>query len=347
VTQAAADDHTRDQGQPEARMSIGLLRPVFRALIALGCEYRSLLAAEGLTPAELNSAEQRVPHSTALRLLDAALAASGDPAFGLVAAAHADHADLGMIGQLIATAPTVAEGLARTARFSRLLHDAAEVTGELRENRFVWQSTMRGVAMPPLAIEALAGGTIARMRSRLGLEWAPLEMWFPYPAPPYVAAYERFFRCALRFDMPAAGTVIDAQVLGWTSPVDRSISELIERRAESALERLDGGDRCTDRVRDVLAAGLAQGELGADTVARALHMSRATLTRRLAAEGSSVTAVLDALRRDLALEYIRDSALSLEELARRLAFSDARALRRAFQRWTGKTPAELRRKPEG
>jgi AraC-like DNA-binding protein len=328
-------------------MSIGLLRPVVRALIALGCEYRGLLAAEGLTTAELNSADLRVPHSTALRLLDAALVASGDPAFGLVAAAHADQADLGMMGQLIATAPTVAEALARTARFSRLLHDAAVVSGELSGDRFVWQSTMRGVAMPPIAIEALAGGTIARMRSRLGLEWSPLEVWFPYPTPTYVAAYERFFRCALRFEMKASGTVIDARVLGWASPVDRSISELIERRAESELERLDGGDRCTDRVRDVLAAGLARGEVGADAVARALHMSRATLTRRLAAEGSSVTAVLDALRRDLALEYVSDPALSLEELARRLAFSDARALRRAFQRWTGKSPAELRRKAEG
>jgi AraC-like DNA-binding protein len=328
-------------------MAIGLLRPVFRALLALDCEYRALLAAEGLTGAQLNSADARVPHSTALRLLEAARTASGDPGFGLVAAAHADQADLGMLGQLIATAPTVAEALARTARFSRLLHDAAEVSGELHGERFVWQSIMRGVSMPPIAIEALAGGTIERMRSRLGLEWSPLEVWFPYPPPAYLPAYERFFRCALRFDMPAAGTVIDAQVLGWSNPVDRAISELIERRAESALEKLDGGDRCTDRVRDVLAGGLARGEVGAEAVARALHMSRATLTRRLAAEGSSVTAVLDALRRDLALEYVRDPALSLEELARRLAFSDARALRRAFQRWTGKSPAELRRKADG
>jgi AraC-like DNA-binding protein len=328
-------------------MAIGLLRPVMRALIEHGADYRAVLAAEGLTAADLNAAEGRVPHSIVLRLLEAAVAASGEPGFGLIAAAHADLADLGLMGQLLATAATFGDGLARTARFARLLHDAAVVQGELRGEHYFWTCTMSDMAMPPTAIEALAGGTIARMRFGLGLEWGPREMWFPYPAPPYVGAYQRFFRCAVRFDMPQAGTVFDAKILSWASPVDRSISELIERRAESALERLDGTDSCTARVREVLAAGLARGEIGADVVARALHMSRATLTRRLSAEHTSVTAVLDALRRDLALEYVRDPALSLEELARRLAFSDARALRRAFQRWTGQSPAELRRKSEG
>jgi AraC-like DNA-binding protein len=71
-------------------------------------------------------------------------------------------------------------------------------------------------------------------------------------------------------------------------------------------------------------------------------MSRATLTRKLAHEGTSLSAVLDGLRRELALEYVRDPDLSMEELARRLAFSDARALRRAFARWTGTTPSALR-----
>ena len=57
-------------------MAIGLLRPIARALLALGCDYKALLAAEGLSPAELNSADRRVPHSTGLRLLAASVSAS-------------------------------------------------------------------------------------------------------------------------------------------------------------------------------------------------------------------------------------------------------------------------------
>jgi AraC-like DNA-binding protein len=325
-------------------MSIGLLRPVARALQALGCDYRTLLAAESLTPADLNAADRRVPHSVGLRLLEAGIAATGDPAFGLIAAGHADLADIGLMGELISTAPSVREGLQRSERFARLLHDAAEVRGEQRAGRYHWQLIMHGATMSVPAIEALAGGTVERLRMRLGLEWSPLEISFAHPAPPYVAAYQRLFRCELRFDASQVGVAFDAAILDWTSASDRTISELIVRRAESALERLGGTRRCADRVRDVLAVGLTTGEIGADTVARELHMSRATLTRRLSAEGTTLTEVLDALRRELALEYVTDPTLSIEELARRLGFSDARAFRRAFQRWTGKSPAEARKK---
>ena len=325
-------------------MSVGLLRPVARALSALGCDYRSIFAAEDLTPADLDSQERRVPHSVALRMLEAAVALSGDPAFGLCAAAHADLEDIGLIGQLISTAPSVGAAIERTGRFARLLHDAAEVHGELQGDRYWWHLTLRDVPMTYAAIEALAGGTISRLRMRIGIDWAPLEMWFQYPPPPHREAYERFFRCALRFDMPQGGAVLDAKILDITSDSDAAIAELIERRAQAALDRLGGVERCADRAREVLSAALPRGEISADAVARALHMSRATLTRRLAAEDTSLTGVLDDLRRDLALEYVRDPELSMQELAQRLAFSDARALRRAFQRWTGTTPAELRRR---
>jgi AraC-like DNA-binding protein len=248
------------------------------------------------------------------------------------------------MGQLLVTAPSVGDALARTCRYARLLHDAAEAWGEYRGDHYHFYSTMRGVPMTIAAAESIAGGAIARLRFRLGVEWAPLEMWFQYPEPSYRVAYERFFRCPLRFEMPLGGTVLDAKVLAMSNAVDGAVAELIERRAQSALERLTGVERCADRARDVLGAGLSRGEIGADAVARALHMSRATMTRRLSAEGTTLTEVLDALRRDLALEYVRDPQLSIEELARRLAFSDARALRRAFQRWTGMSPGEVRRK---
>lgn len=328
----------------EPRMAVGLLRPIVRALIAVGRDHRALLAAHGLSPASLEDPELRVPHSIALRVLDDAVRLAGDPAFALNAAEHADLADIGLLGQLLMTARSVRDSVSRTERFARLLHDAAEAWGEERDGRYHWHLRLWGVPMTIPAAEALAGSTIARMRFRLGPEWAPEAMWFAHSAPPYREAYERFFRCEIRFDMPESGTVFDASVLSLPNPVDGAIADLIERRAESVLERLDGSERLKHRVRDVLERGLARDELGAATVARALHMSRATLTRKLAAEGTSLTAVLDGLRRELALEYVRDPRLSLEELARRLAFSDARALRRAFVRWTGAAPAELRRR---
>ena len=72
-------------------------------------------------------------------------------------------------------------------------------------------------------------------------------------------------------------------------------------------------------------------------------MSPRSLQRRLQQEGSSLSAVLDRLRADLAVRYLGETRESIGEVAFRLGFSDPTTFHRAFRRWTGQTPAEYRR----
>ena len=87
---------------------------------------------------------------------------------------------------------------------------------------------------------------------------------------------------------------------------------------------------------------LASGPVRIDDVARDLGFSRQTLYRRLKAEGMTFEQLLDGLRRRLALRFIRDEGLPVKEAAYRLGFSDPAAFSRAFKRWTGVSPSELR-----
>jgi AraC-like DNA-binding protein len=87
---------------------------------------------------------------------------------------------------------------------------------------------------------------------------------------------------------------------------------------------------------------LPAGPLRIEEVARALGYSRQTLYRRLRAEGTTFEQVLDTLRRRVALRLIRDEGLSVKDTAWRLGFSDPAAFSRAFKRWTGSSPRDLR-----
>ncbi|MBV9881775.1 MAG: helix-turn-helix transcriptional regulator [Sphingomonadaceae bacterium] len=89
---------------------------------------------------------------------------------------------------------------------------------------------------------------------------------------------------------------------------------------------------------------LASGTIRMEQVARAMRCSRQTLYRRLKAEGATFEQVLEELRRRLALRYVREEGLSVKEAAYRLGFSDPAAFSRAFKRWTGVAPRELRGK---
>jgi AraC-like DNA-binding protein len=87
---------------------------------------------------------------------------------------------------------------------------------------------------------------------------------------------------------------------------------------------------------------LPSGEVGIDRVARELGCSRQTLYRRLKAEGVTFERLLDALRHRLAIRLIRDEGLSVKDAAWRLGFSDPAAFSRAFKRWTGNSPRDVR-----
>lgn len=88
---------------------------------------------------------------------------------------------------------------------------------------------------------------------------------------------------------------------------------------------------------------LASGDVRIDRVARELGYSRQTLYRRLKAEGVTFAELLDGLRRRVAIRLVRDEGLPVKEAAWRLGFSDPAAFSRAFKRWTGSSPRDMRR----
>ena len=83
---------------------------------------------------------------------------------------------------------------------------------------------------------------------------------------------------------------------------------------------------------------LHTGEASVDMVAGRLGVSRQTLFRKLKAEGVTFEKVLDELRHQLALHYLSEGKVSVNETAYLVGFSDRTAFSRAFKRWTGFSP---------
>ena len=75
-----------------------------------------------------------------------------------------------------------------------------------------------------------------------------------------------------------------------------------------------------------------------DMIAVKLGFSRQTLFRQLKAEGVTFEEVLDELRQGLALHYLSEKKVPVNETAYLLGFSEPAAFSRAFKRWTGSSP---------
>ena len=98
-----------------------------------------------------------------------------------------------------------------------------------------------------------------------------------------------------------------------------------------------------DQVRSIIASEFRGGDPSLEHVAEQLAMTPRTLQRKLHEIGTSHNELLDQMRRQLAMRYLREREMAICEVAYLLGFSESSSFHRAFKRWTGVTPKEFRK----
>ena len=157
------------------------------------------------------------------------------------------------------------------------------------------------------------------------------------PADP--GPWQRAFRCPIVFG--ASENVLLFTAADFDAPLEFANPELARHNDEVAARYLArfGKLLIRERLRAVLIEQLPRGEPSQDKAAEALHLSSRSLQRRLADEGTRYQDVLDDLRRELAMSYLREARHSISEITYLLGFSDTSSFTHAFRRWTGVAPS--------
>jgi len=81
---------------------------------------------------------------------------------------------------------------------------------------------------------------------------------------------------------------------------------------------------------------------GIEDIANRLSMSSRTLRRRLAEFDVSYQEILQDVRRQIAIAYLRDTQMTIDDIAARVGFAESANFRQAFKRWTGNPPSHYR-----
>ncbi len=311
----------------------------------LGVEGGTLARRAGVDPASLAGGEgARVPYDAYLGLWREAERLAGDLDFGLHFAEHeGTPAALGVVGFLAMASATVGEAFERAARFYPLLKDDARarvrVEGALL---VVEQAALPGLPTTRALADHTLASYVALARRWSGEPLAPRETWFRHAKPADASAYERAFGGRVRFGQPTDALLFDAAARATPlRTAQPALAAYLTRQAEDALARgrragVDG------RVRELVRGELVQGEASLPRVARRLGVSRRTLQRRLEARGFTFEALVDEVRRAEAELLLRTTSLPILDVSEQVGYSDSRAFRRAFHRWTGTSPAKFR-----
>jgi AraC-like DNA-binding protein len=305
-------------------------------------DVESLNALNAIDPAG------RIPIKLANELADQQVALVGDADLGLKAARATPPGRGGALEYAMNSAPTLHDALDVSARFAPLFCDVLRVQVEVGGVRVAVRFDSSEPAPRTIHDYAMALWSANYARAGLG-EASRIRCSFGHPKPPNTNEYERSFGPAeLRFGGGSYGFEFDREYLDAPLPAaDPALHIVLCEHLSLALSQLQDRKGMIDRVRQIAIRELFDGKPTVSGAASALRMSTRTLAGRLEREGTTFSALVDEMRRELALRYLGDPHLSPTEISFRLGFSHVESFYRAFKRWTGETPVVYRRERRG
>ncbi|MDT9595190.1 helix-turn-helix domain-containing protein [Nocardioides zeae] len=145
-----------------------------------------------------------------------------------------------------------------------------------------------------------------------------------------VRAEEGHARATVSFAARRLGETLPQGNAATAAACERLCAELVDRRRSRR--------GLAQQVRVLVRQEVASGAPAA-TVAARLGLSERTLRRRLAAQGTSYSELLDEVRSGLA-SVLLAGPLPLDDVALQLGYAEASSLIHAHRRWTGRTPRQ-------
>jgi AraC-like DNA-binding protein len=308
----------------------------------LGGDSVALAQAAGIDAAAFSNPEFPVPGAAAVSFLEAAAAHCGCEDFGLRLAQRQDMSLLGPLWLLVQSSTTVGE----------MLEDLAQV--------FFLHSTGLLVSLEPckagvfLNYDVAAGTGVAdRQTTELGIailvnelrksspNWQPQRVFFRHGPPQDLRLHRQIFGNQLSFNADRNGLLIDRATLALPyGSGDSATHRMLASRFNAQCKQLP--ELFKSQTESVIRSLISVASCDVVFVAKVLNLSTRSLQRYLIKENTSFSAVLDAVRADLALKYLRQSELPVAAIAELLGFCETSALTRACRRWYGQSPRTLR-----
>ncbi|MGD2055871.1 MAG: AraC family transcriptional regulator [Gammaproteobacteria bacterium] len=318
---------------------------IARTIRAYECDPDPLFRQSGIDIHRIFDPNARFPVVRMQRLWHLAVDKTGDPCFGLSAAAQFQPAALQGLGLAWLASDTLRDALNRLVRFSRLISTATEI--QLADTG----SGITLVVSPPAgwteyvyaSLDAAMAVFLRLCRLTGGNEIRPAGVTLVRPRPPCADRFDREFGAPVTYRAEANTFVFHQSDVDATLPhANPELARINDQTVVNYLARFDRTS-ITMQVRKRIIDELPDGTPHQESIADALHVSLRSLQRRLKEEDTNYKKLLESTRQELAKQYLRQSHRSIGEITYLLGFSEPGNFTRAFKRWTGKTPARYRK----
>jgi AraC-like DNA-binding protein len=300
-----------------------------------------LLAQAGISLVKLGEEPKRVGAESQIRFLEIAAKALGDSALSLHLAQHFDLRECGMLYYVLAASPNLGEAIRNLARYLAVANESIRLVVSERTKSTVIAANYKIPRHPDRLFAEYGYAVVLRaFRELTGRNVSPKAVTFIHGRTTDKAEFGHFYGCPVRFNAASDTLVLPTGTL--SMPIltsDKYLLQILKNTCDEVLaKRGEISSSLRAMVENEIVQLLPHGKAQVEKVASNLGMSNRTLARRLAEEGTSYAEILNELRRDLSARYLKDPALSLNQIAWLLGYSMVTSLNHAFRRWTGSSP---------
>ncbi len=341
---------TSSEREPVASQLRLSIHPTYARLVSAelrrrGFSDEEILEGTRLTREQLIEDNRFLSLEQFRRLAQRAMELTGEGWLGLDVGRSTQISAHGPLGYAMMASRDVGQVLDMAQRYSSLRVEIAKFELVKRGDRvhLLVEETLPWDDISEYLASHILGTLCLVLETVSGASLPDTRLAFRHAAPPWAGEYAtRFPGIEVTFGAPVCVLDLPASLLSTRCiTADETTFEHAVRMCERSEAQRDNGcdlaQRVLDRLLDRDGDYPSLTEMAAD-----LAMSNRTFIRKLKAQGTSYQMLLDDVRQELAIWYLRQSDLSVEAIAERLGYRDTSNFSRTCKRWFGLTPRQIR-----
>ncbi len=320
--------------------------PLVKFLDQMGAPSERFLQQAKLPIAALDDPEALVPLHRGFIFAESAARREGIELFGILAAQQAHVDDFGLFAKVARQSLTLYDFLHTISTLLTTAHNSGARVWITQKNDRVWfnHQYIYSANLDTQQAQYYACCIHLRIIQLVtGAGWYPTDVHFQADKLRGLEDLEVFSQVKVHFNQPnnAIGFARSLLSLPLKQPLQDHLSNLHHHYEllKSSAPKAD----FIGSLKQLVRSHLEDGGLSITSAAEAAGLSTRSFQRRLAENGLSYSRLVDQVRFDLAMTWLRDPEVHLTDIAFELGYSEPATFTRAFQRWTGTSPSDYRR----
>ena len=327
-----------------------IVREIIYGAVRRGASLKDLLVLSGLKEGEIQNSELHVPFEQAQGVWKHAIEKTDDALLGLHLGEDTTPSIVGLTGHLMQTSPDLKTAFQQVCSFNEVFTDMfhyqlVETKNEIileYKPAILWSKLQPETAMQ--AVDQAMSGTLNVFKLLSGKKIVPVKVELGVRSKNHQPEYERVFGASVRFKKENNRLCFTPDQL--SIPVlssDKNLFAIFNSLLAQRKKELKNQNPLTHEINQLLRQVYQFKAPTLEAMAVQLNLVSRTLQRKLEEEGTSYRDLVLDMRQDLSKQLLKVNDSKVKSIANMLGYADVSSFRRAFKKWTNKSPKDFKK----